>query len=155
MVFEPDINDQLELLLPLHLKKKVSFLFFSQVNSRKPTSIKSSTVQTLNVPLKETKTLLLETENIELLFTDKVQTHILSKLQRCFSFMENLPKNSEHSCSVVHKENYKHSYTTFWNTRLFWIANYHNETSSISNKRSKYTHSFGSSYLSHWYNWTN
>ena len=55
-----------------------------QKNSKKPTNNKPSTVQTIHHPLKNTKTVLFETENHAPRLAEIPQTHFLSILNDTF-----------------------------------------------------------------------
>ena len=79
------------------------FSFSYQTNSEKPTFMKSSTVQTLQFPLKFTKILLLKSGKHKTFFAEKPQTQFLSILKRYFSFMEISLKKSDDLRSVLVK----------------------------------------------------
>ena len=81
------------------------FTFFSfvyQIISKKPAYIYPNTVQTLQFSLKKTKASSVKTEK-KVLFTKLPQTCFLIKLNRNFSFIEFLSKNTGDACPIINE----------------------------------------------------
>ena len=113
MNFKYSLNDQLTFVCyttPIEVNF-FRFSFFYQIISITPTYIKPNTVQTIHFSLKSTKTLLLKTDKLQIIFAQTPQTLILSKQKQYYSFMEFLPNNSEDSFSVLIEKNTMHMAT--------------------------------------------
>ena len=84
-----------------HWWKRSSFHFFSSNQSKKRTYIEHRTMQIFRHPLKNTKTLLLKTENFESLFTRIPKIIFSQNRNDVFSLVKIQSKNSDDWCSLL------------------------------------------------------
>ena len=140
---------------PFTMKKNFPFFFIYRINS-KTTTYQNQHCANFTFSFGKTQKHYrskLKTKNK--IFTVLPQSHFLSKLRRCFSFMEVVSRKRDNSCRVLFKIDSTHMATFALGIGGCIEFPVTTKTSSVSLEWSKYTHLLSSSSLPPWYNWTN